>query len=163
MEDRVDDVPSKSLQRLMKFKVVDDLVEMVLCVKQPATRKSAICKTCTRLGAYLLICNSKPTNRCGSYAKTSETNGDSWSPMTPCSGQGSTVMASSPFSAFPVIPLVFFPVGFTHYVMYHKLTQDSRKYFSHYEKASKYCAPLQDNARKHTTKQRNKYFNFFLF
>ncbi len=77
MEDRVDDVPSKSLQRLMKLKVVDELMEMVLCVKQPATRKFAICKTCTRLGAYLPMCNSKPTIRCGSYAKTSETYGDS--------------------------------------------------------------------------------------
>ncbi len=42
-----------------------------------------------------------------------------------------------PFSAFPGIPLVFFPIGFTHYVIYPKLTQDSRKYFSHFEKAFK--------------------------
>ncbi len=34
MEDWVNDAPSKSLQRFMRLKVVDELVEMVLCVKE---------------------------------------------------------------------------------------------------------------------------------
>ncbi len=48
----------------------------------------------------------------------------------------------------------------TPYVYYHKLTQAVDKYRSYYDGTARSCGPLllQDNARKHKTKQTKKLF-----
>ncbi len=58
-------------------------------------------------------------------------------------------------SCVPHERLLEVSLSVTLYVNYHKLSQVANKYCSHYDKTSKNCGPwrLQDNARKHTTKQ----------